>query len=393
MNAELTPEEHAALRARIVGGARGIKPAGAHRGAVIAGAIAAVLVIAVAGGVAATSTLSAPQIATTPSPTATVTAVETPTPTSTPVSTATPPAVPVVAFGGDCDQMMTDAEASDFLRGGGAARYASSQLEADTSGSLALLGGISCTWANEGDGFTVVVGAPDAIAPELAASISSTRCVRNGGCSLGQTTGDLWIAVQDHTSPADVSVGFTADEIATAAVRLERVISFIGRKAHAAPVATIDSVLPTRWTLTDCETLQGRIETITGGPVTSYTPRDDDLQPTELVDRVLTSSAGMTACSYRQGAQDSRGHIIVTLMPGASAPSSSVLDLPDVDETDVAGADKAWIQVPYDHVYMLGLVATVGDDRLVLSRMTVDTAVTDAQQIAAAVIDVVRGGD
>lgn len=67
MNDQLTPEERAVMRARLVGGARDIKPVGAHRGAVIAGSIAAALVIAIAGGVAATTTLSAPEIATTPS--------------------------------------------------------------------------------------------------------------------------------------------------------------------------------------------------------------------------------------------------------------------------------------------------------------------------------------
>ena len=68
MNDELTPSERAALRARIVGGAHDITPVGAHRNAWIAGSVAAALVVAIAGGVAVTSTLSAPEIATTPSP-------------------------------------------------------------------------------------------------------------------------------------------------------------------------------------------------------------------------------------------------------------------------------------------------------------------------------------
>lgn len=88
MNDELTPSERAALRSRILGGARDIKPAGAHRNAWIAGSVAAVLVVAITGGVVATSTLSAPQIATTPSPTATTApVVPTPTPSATPTPT------------------------------------------------------------------------------------------------------------------------------------------------------------------------------------------------------------------------------------------------------------------------------------------------------------------
>jgi hypothetical protein len=89
MNDELTPSERAALRARIVGGAHGIKPVGAHRNAAIAGSIAAVLVVAIAGGVAATSTLSAPPVATTPAPSATVSAEPTPTPSTTPSQSPT----------------------------------------------------------------------------------------------------------------------------------------------------------------------------------------------------------------------------------------------------------------------------------------------------------------
>ncbi len=110
MNDELTPDERAALRARIVGGAHGIKPVGAHRNAWIAGSLAAVLVVAIAGGVAATTTLSAPEIATTPSPSLTATpepvpestATSTPTPTPTPVRSVSAPSS---RFSFGCDQV------------------------------------------------------------------------------------------------------------------------------------------------------------------------------------------------------------------------------------------------------------------------------------------------
>lgn len=112
MNEELTPSERAALRARIVGGAHGIKPVGAHRNAWIAGSVAAVLVVAIAGGVAATTTLSAPEIATTPSPS--LTATTEPAPTVAPVPTPTPTPMPTLArlvsvpssrFSFGCDQV------------------------------------------------------------------------------------------------------------------------------------------------------------------------------------------------------------------------------------------------------------------------------------------------
>jgi hypothetical protein len=90
MNDELTPSERAALRARIVGAAHDIKPVGAHRSAWVAGSLAAVLVVAIAGGVAATSTLSAPEIANTPTPSATQTIAPSPTPSLAPSPSATP---------------------------------------------------------------------------------------------------------------------------------------------------------------------------------------------------------------------------------------------------------------------------------------------------------------
>ncbi|WP_022879677.1 hypothetical protein [Microbacterium sp. B19] len=110
MNDELTPSERAAMRSRILGGARDIKPVGAHRNAWIAGSVAAVLVAAIAGGVVATSTLSAPQIANTPSPTATTEpVVPTPTPTPTPSAMPTPPphvvTQPASRFSFGCDDV------------------------------------------------------------------------------------------------------------------------------------------------------------------------------------------------------------------------------------------------------------------------------------------------
>ncbi|WP_278101220.1 hypothetical protein AB0870_05065 [Microbacterium proteolyticum] len=104
MNDELTPDERAAMRARIVGGARDIAPVGAHRNAWIAGSVAAVLVAAIAGGVVAASTLSAPQIANTPSPSATATVAPvdpTPTPTPTPTLQRTVTS-PTSRFSFDC---------------------------------------------------------------------------------------------------------------------------------------------------------------------------------------------------------------------------------------------------------------------------------------------------
>lgn len=149
MNDELTLDERAALRARIVGGARGIRPAGAHRNAWIAGSVAVALVVAIAGGVVATSTLSAPPIAMTPTPSPTSTPTSTRTPTPTPTPTPSPTA-PAVAFGGDCDAVLTEDRVSSIV---GVAMELSNGVRSYDAG---VIGGIDCLWRATGDGYQAV---------------------------------------------------------------------------------------------------------------------------------------------------------------------------------------------------------------------------------------------
>jgi len=389
MNDELTPSERAALRARIVGGAHDIKPVGAHRNARIAGSLAAILVVAIAGGVAATTTLSAPEIATTPSPSPTATAMPVPEPTTTPTPSATPapePGVPVVAFDGDCSQMLTDAEVSNLL-GSEASMMANQRLSTDSVASLALLGAMSCSWISDSADLTVIVAASTAVDPDLVASTSSVTCSSGQGCTMGRIEGDIWVGAQDTTYAENVETGFTAEEVSAAAARFDRVIALVSSKPHVAPVPTIGSVRPGSWVLSDCAALQGRLEAVTGVPLTTKPFNGNSLISNRLVDRVLVSSARVTTCAYRD-ADDSRGAITVTLMPGVSTPSPTV---PGTFETTVDGATHAWGQVFYDHTYFMNLVAAVGDDRLALDRMTTAPAVTDAERLAAAVIVFVQG--
>lgn len=171
MNDELTPDERAAMRARIVGGARDIKPAGAHRNTVIAGSIAAVLVVAIAGGVAATSTLSAPEIATTPSPTATAAPV--PTPATTPAPTSTPTPTPTenagrAPFDGSCQNVLTADQLTSVT-----GHEMSDVTFVPHDSRFTLRGGIFCDWASsdeyQGALLTVAVLAADQQLPALEA--------------------------------------------------------------------------------------------------------------------------------------------------------------------------------------------------------------------------------
>lgn len=400
MNDELTPSERSALRAQILGGARGIKPVGAHRNAVIAGSIAAVLVVAIAGGVAATSTLSAPPIANTPSPTATVetvvpTSIPQPIPTSTPSpsSSSTPapaPSTPVVAFNGECGQMLTDAEASELLVGGVATLYSERELGTNRVDSLALLGGLSCIWLGHRDSVSVVVAAPSAVAPDLVESLSSVTCSVDRGCATGRVEGDLWVGALVSATANDYQAGFTQEEVFAASERLERVISRVAAKPHASPVASIDTVSRNGWTLPDCGALQGLLEEVTGLSLSMQAVPGANLNPVRLVESLLVSSAAVTTCAYRESVEGSREYIEVAVMPGASAPPASALAVTGTMEISVAGADRAWDQVIPDHAYLLDLVAVVGDNRLLVRRSTAAPAVTDAERIATAVLSSLR---
>lgn len=178
MNDELTPEERAALRARIVGGARGITPVGAHRGAWIAGSIAAVLVVAIAGGVVATSTLSAPPVATTPSPSPSLTPTTEPTRTFTPTPTLTPTPVPVgiAPFAGACDNVadpgiLANATGYDMYLAG----------SSWSSGIETVRGGLTCVWASRGEYLAALLSV--SVFPE-GVERPTTRPLAEPGCDL-----------------------------------------------------------------------------------------------------------------------------------------------------------------------------------------------------------------
>ncbi|WP_285135847.1 hypothetical protein [Microbacterium sp. lyk4-40-TSB-66] len=391
MNDELTPSERSALRAQILGGARGIKPVGAHRNAVIAGSIAAVLVVAIAGGVAATSTLSAPPIATTPSPSATVSVAPAPTAAPTASPTVLPDTVrPVIAFGGDCARMLSLDEVSSLTGGGSSSFLPDQRLAMSFQGSLASIGGISCSWMTPTSAVSVVVAAEGAIDREFAASLGQIDC-SGFACVKGRAVGDLWIGVQMPVLPSDVPGGLTEGEETDASVRIDAIISTVSNKPHTAPVPVGTGSDPSSWALPDCDALRRALEDVTGERLTGDLREGSAPLDGGLAQQVVASSAGVTTCAFGAADQESRSAITIRLTPGVADPPQSVLDVPFTFTTEVGGADRAWTQTAYDHVYDMDLMATVGQNSVVIHRMTSQPAVTDAELIAATVIDLVDG--
>lgn len=328
MNDQLTPDERAALRARIVGGARDIKPAGAHRGPWIAGSVAALLVVALAGGVAATTTLSAPPIANTPSPSPTATVAPVPTPTASPIPTptltptATPTsAAPSVAFGGDCSAVLTDEEATELS---GAPMRSMSFLAV---WDARWLGGVDCEWrAADADTYRAlsVTVLPWASVPDEVRAEAGVVPACEGGaiCDYSQRFGDVWVAVAGDAALAEVA-------------------DTVGARASQSPGAP-RSLAASAWRLTDCEE-QLREAVATGLGREDLRPIATDNVPHGQVWDVLTASGHAAWCSFTAGPYDEvdAPSLRVSLAAGAAADADEVAAFGGAPLA-VTGADAAW---------------------------------------------------
>lgn len=325
MNDELTPSERAALRARIVGGAHDIKPVGAHRNAWIAGSVAAAMVVAIAGGAAVTSTLSAPEIATTPSPSATVTAapVPVPTPTATPTPTQEPVVLPrgSAPFDGACDNAIDGADLD------AAAGMKMGRVGPDWIDSAATVrGGIECLWysSEEYSAAFVEVGVfPDGQQPTNPALVQDPGCRDNYGRLLcirqGAAEGmTAWVRVSSVHGDV-VSAG--ADRV------LDAVLSRVSRY----PVGVAATALPTWWSAPDCARLAEVIDA------------ESLSLPDVTVEKVDATSGRDGACRIDAPSED----IYASWSATMSVIGGGAVNVPSIiaaggQRTDVAGAAEAY---------------------------------------------------
>ncbi|RKE60282.1 hypothetical protein [Microbacterium sp. AG238] len=137
-----------------------------------------------------------------------------------PTPTPTPDLEPVLAFDGDCDQMLTS-EQRDELLGAGLHTGAEHQRMDDADLPVAVdfdpvgtLGGIACSWfADEGtdlpdgvDALTVTVVPATEVSNEFAARYSVATCepkYDSTSCRLGRVVGDAWIGASAGWGPAE----------------------------------------------------------------------------------------------------------------------------------------------------------------------------------------------
>lgn len=321
MNDELTPDERAAMRARIVGGARDIAPAGAHRNAWIAGSVAAVLVVAIAGAVVATSTLSAPPIANTPTPSPTVTS--TPSPSATPTPTPTPTApTPAIAFDGDCGAVFDDAAVSAII---GVPMALSNGVPAQDAG---VLGGVRCQWIATGDGYQAVgvsVFPWDAV-PETVGSQAGIvpDCTIDGfSCQYVDRFGDAAVMVWGSTN-----------------AQLEALTDAVGERAARSP-GTARSLPAGAWTVPECADIRDAIDAARGrGNIVDhrgdYYPRGFDWE-------VLRERGAAAYCAVDNLSAPEGTTTVVDMMFGpGSSPDLDAISRHGGLSVEVSGADAAW---------------------------------------------------
>jgi hypothetical protein len=258
---ELTPREHDDMRSRLLAGARTIQPVGSHRTAWISSTVAVALVAALAGGVFGVSTLLKadepdPVSTSSPSPTSSPSV----TPTTVPTAEPTAPGVAsrgVMPFGGECVNVLTDAEATAAA---GQAMHRSDF--AWQTGELASSGGIDCLWLSTDDYLGALVDIyayPDELVPADVRAVAKTGCEpsKDGEriiCDVSGVRDGVWLLVRttgkaDAVSPAGTQAAFDA--------AAERIDDF------AAP----EIAVPTEswWTALDCDELAAQLDPSTYG--------------------------------------------------------------------------------------------------------------------------------
>jgi hypothetical protein len=373
MNDELTPDERAAMRARIVGGARGIRPVGAHRNAWIAGSVAVALVAAVAGGVVATSTLSAPQIATTPTPSPTATTESTPTPTQTPTPTPSPTpaaAAPAVAFGGQCSRMLDDFEARNFVSDAAPWTWGDG-IEATPPSSPdihALLGGLSCWWGGEQESFGVTVLPRSVVPTSIIETWQSTlRCDLGIVCLAEQTVGDLWVGVQWYEPGWPQEQTFSeSSEIDRVRASAQAVLAMVLPRAQVASGAPQPDLALSP--LPECASFDDVVAQWAGAELEAGYPTD--WVPSGPIWDITVAAGANRYCGWHLNPAESMQSPLAVefyIQPLLGAPRAEDLRSTGMAYRDIPGTSSAWLKESVENPGSVRMIVDVGGTRVTVA--------------------------
>ena len=356
----LSPREHSEMRDILLAGTHRIKPAGARRTQMIAASIALVLVAGVTGGAIATAAIFGSEaIAPVATPTPTVTSpsptpTTEPTPTSTP--TADPPAPPaegVVAFGGSCANILTDAEV-DALRGVDMMLSDYGWLD----GTGAVVGGIDCVWVSAEEYLSAVVHVyafPEETAPSWQVETYPPGCIELGGdlpqlqCTRAEVIDGTWLLVT-ATAAADLITASGVDVLfSAAAARLP---------LYAAPVPATRTAQ--WWAPMDCAAIVAQID-----------PAIYGFERVALLDGLPTTPATMCDLHFTSGSgENTSGEVVnIRIVPGGAITFPTALAAEGAIPVTVAGAQGAVIAPGLDRYEGSGriIVATDGVNTLLVT--------------------------
>jgi hypothetical protein len=237
---------------------------------------------------------------------------------------ATDPAA-VVAFQGDCAEIVSDEEAIGLI-GNLDSPLPPPELSwnLQTDLSAAIISGIRCSWlSSDYSGFAV--GAfPVSMVPEaLQGEPAGIECDEYAGCEGALVIGDTW-----------VNVASASREVADA------VVGIIQSDADAAGSPRPGPWSDTWWApLTDCAGLQDPVAAALG--VSSLVPNfPSDTLPTGPVVDVLDANGVVVECPWFS--YESSTGAIVYVQPGIGAPAADLTTQAGVVPVDVAGADSAF---------------------------------------------------
>lgn len=375
---QLTQAEHDAMRRRVLAGAKRIHPVGRHRNAVIAGAVAVVLVLGLAGGALGLGRLlgaGEPIPAVTPTPSVSMT----PTPTPTPTATAQ---TPRVAFNGDCTKVLTDQEAS-------AALGASVSLQHSSAGTLfdserpvtALMGGVGCNWENSDSHRFVSAYVLDARVLPAAEKLRYDQVVCSGLdgsiCETGRLVGDTWLGARIDLlggDPSDVQ----RRQVAT---RLSALLDILQSRVYAGIAVAVPRAA-SWWSLPSCEALTSTVadasaRDIVSGPLT-------DNVPDGMMFDIAEAADYSRWCPWRTNSDEVWERIELTMEPGVGGPPDEAVDASGAQPFEVPGADRAWIDADTRSPDDKTVVAIAGPNRLIVQMHAPDDGTI--RSVAAAVL-------
>lgn len=329
----LSDREHSEMRDTVLAGTQRIRPAGAHRAQLIAGAVALVLIGGISGGAIATAALwnsvteTAPISSPTPSPS--VTAEPSPTATPSPTPELEAPAEGVMPFGGQCANVLDDDEV-DAVTGIPMMR---SDYRWET-GSNAVLGGIDCVWVSEAEYLAAVThfyAYPEDSAPQRLVDMEQ-GCTESGGsgrtdCIVNRVVNGTWMQVRVFGESGVVTESGTEQLLAAASERFAQ---------YPAPAP----VTPTSewWELLDCADLVAQIDpAIYGYERVALAEFPGDVYESgaqQACDLHFTSGSG----------ENTTGEVVwVSVVPGGAISFQTAVDAEHSRPATVEGAKAAVI--------------------------------------------------